>query len=73
LKDLVDVAKESAKMKAEVEKLEKYAKSIEQKLSNEEFVKKAPAGMVAAEKAKIEETAKRVERLKLNLQQISAQ
>jgi len=71
LEGLVDAAKESAKMKAEVEKLEKYAKSIEQKLSNEEFVKKAPAGMVAAEKAKIEETAKRVERLKLNLKQIS--
>ena len=71
LEDHVDTKKESSKIKGEIEKQENYIKSIEQKLSNEQFVKKAPTGMVDAEKSKIETTRKRLERLRVNLNQIS--
>jgi valyl-tRNA synthetase len=71
LENHVDLSRESSKIKSEIEKQEKYIASIEQKLLNEQFVKKAPAGMVDAEKNKIESTRKRLERLRANLSQIS--
>jgi valyl-tRNA synthetase len=47
--------------------LENYAKSLESKLSNEQFVKNAPASLVEAEKAKIRETQDRIGRITQNL------
>ena len=65
---LVDVAKEVERITKELEKAQKFLKSIEGKLSNEKFVSKAPEAVVNAEKekaakykeliAKLEESAK---------------
>jgi valyl-tRNA synthetase len=55
LEGFVDLTKEEANKRAEVERLQKYIQGLESKLSNDEFLKKAPAGMVEAEKLKLNE------------------
>jgi len=67
LEGFVDLPKEITKKKAEIEKLEKYVQSLNGKLSNEEFVKKAPAGMVEAEKLKIKESQEKIANISRNL------
>ena len=52
--ELIDVAKELARLEAELEKTRGEIARVKGKLSNEEFVKKAPEKVVNAEKAKLE-------------------
>ena len=52
LKGLIDVEKESARLNKELATLDKEIARIEGKLSNEGFVAKAPAEVIAKEKAK---------------------
>ena len=51
--DIVDIEKEKARLNAELEKVNSEILRIEKKLSNEEFVKKAPAAVVEGERAKL--------------------
>ncbi len=67
LEGYVDLNKESVKKKSEIEKLEKYIQTTQMKLSNQEFVKKAPAGMVEAEKTKIRESENKISHIRRNL------
>ena len=67
LEGYVDLNKEAVKKKTEIEKLEKYIQTTQVKLSNQEFVKKAPAGMVEAEKTKIKEAENKIYHIKRNL------
>ena len=53
LKGLIDVEKETARLRKEQEKLEKEIKRLNGKLSNEGFLSKAPEQVVAAEKEKL--------------------
>ena len=55
LKGLIDVEKETARLQKELDGLQKEIKRIEGKLSNQGFLAKAPAEVVAKEKAKGEE------------------
>lgn len=55
LKGLIDVEKESARLNKELASLDKEISRIHGKLSNEGFVAKAPAEVIAKEKAKAEE------------------
>ena len=64
---LVDVAKEIERITKELEKAQKFLKSIEGKLSNEKFVSKAPEAVVAAEKEKAAKTAALIEQLQQSL------
>jgi valyl-tRNA synthetase len=71
LGDLVDIAEETARLIKEKEKFEDELKRAQGKLSNESFVKKAPAELVEKEKEKearylrmIQEMSKRIENLK---------
>ena len=64
---LVDVAKEIERIGKELEKAQKFLKSIEGKLSNEKFVSKAPEAVVAAEKEKAAKTAALIEQLQQSL------
>lgn len=50
--DLVDLEKEMERLNKEREKLEKEIERVDKKLSNENFVKKAPEAVVNEEKAK---------------------
>ena len=65
---LVDVAKEVERIGKELEKAQKFLKSIQGKLSNEKFVSKAPEAVVAAEKEKSAKTATLIEQLEQSLQ-----
>ena len=65
---LVDVSKEIERIGKELEKAQKFLKSIEGKLSNEKFVSKAPESVVAAEKEKAAKTATLIEQLQQSLE-----
>ncbi len=54
LKGLIDVEKETARLQKEREKLQKEIGRLEKKLSNEGFLKKAPAQVVAGEREKLQ-------------------
>ncbi len=54
MSDLVDTEKERARLSAEVARLENEIRRAEAKLSNEAFVAKAPAAVVAVERDKLE-------------------
>ncbi|MFA6551187.1 MAG: class I tRNA ligase family protein [Patescibacteria group bacterium] len=54
LADLVDLEKEKARMEKRAQELNQLIKSLESKLDNEEFVKRAPKEIVEAEIAKLE-------------------
>ena len=68
LRELVDVAAELERIRKEIEKAQNGLRSVEQKLSNEKFVSRAPEAVVNAERekavkyqeliAKLEESAK---------------
>ena len=71
LTDLLDIEKETARLEGEAANLRKEIARAEGKLKNENFVKKAPANLVEAEKEKLEkfsamlrETEHRMEELK---------
>ncbi|WP_308368281.1 MULTISPECIES: valine--tRNA ligase [unclassified Microbulbifer] len=65
---LIDVEAESARLKKEIDKLEKELVRVQGKLSNPKFVDKAPAEVVAKEKDKLAEMQSAQERLKQQLQ-----
>ena len=64
---LVDVAKEIARISKELENAKKFLKSLEGKLSNEKFVSRAPETVVAAEKEKAAKTADLIAQLEQSL------
>jgi len=68
LEGLIDLAAESARQEKEVQKLEKYVQSVEGKLSNEQFASRAPAEVIAAEKAKLSEAREKAARIRKNLE-----
>ena len=60
---LVDVAKELARVSKELDKARKNLASIEGKLSNEKFVSRAPENVIAAEREKAVRAAALIEQL----------
>ena len=54
LSDLIDVAKERARLEGELVKVRGEIERIEKKLSNEGFVAKAPAAVIENERAKLD-------------------
>ncbi len=64
LKNFIDVEAEVAKMKAEMEYLEKFLKTVNGKLSNEKFVQNAPAAVVEMERKKKSDAEMKIENLK---------
>ena len=68
LKGLIDVEKENTRLNKELEGLSKEIKRIEGKLSNAGFLAKAPAEVVANEKAKGEEIGQKMLAIKKRLE-----
>lgn len=64
LEGLVDAAKERTRLEKELETTEKYVRSVESKLGNQDFIGRAPEAVVASEKMKLEEAKKKLEALK---------
>ena len=67
LEGLIDLKVEAAKQLKEKQKLEKYVQTIQSKLANDNFVKNAPAEMVNAEKAKLQETKDKIVSIENNM------
>jgi len=57
VKDLIDIDQEKKKLAKEIEKLEKDLAKINHKLTNKEFLGKAPQEIINKEKSRQEETA----------------
>ena len=55
-------------MVAEIEYLEKFLKSVNAKLSNDNFVSKAPAKVIEVEKKKQSDALTKIENLKQQIQ-----
>ncbi len=67
---LVDVAKECAKLREELQQLEKQLAVLEGRLADEKFTAKAPAHIVAAERAKAVEWTGRREALRAKVAEL---
>lgn len=63
LAGLVDKDKEKATLTKEKENLEKFAKGIEAKLGNEQFVARAPAALIEEQKKKLAETQEKLAKI----------
>jgi len=64
LEGLVDKALETEKINKELEKAEAFLSSIQNKLSNENFVRNAPPAVLEKERAKLADTSEKIEKLK---------
>ncbi len=71
LKDLIDVEKETARLKGEMAKLEKEISRLDKKLSNQGFLAKAPADVVAGEKEKLAGYQEKMDAVKARLEDLA--
>lgn len=67
LEGLIDKEKESERLNKEIERLENLIAGINQKLSNEAFVAKAPAKVIDMERKKLDDMSNSISLLKENL------
>jgi valyl-tRNA synthetase len=72
LAGMVDLAKEKARLSAEVENLSKQLDALRGRLSNEKFTAKAPPAVVEAERAKEQEWAARVSQMQQKIAELGA-
>ena len=72
LKDLIDVEKETARLNGEMAKLEKEISRLDKKLSNQGFLAKAPADVVAGEKEKLASYQEKMDAVKARLEDLAA-
>ena len=64
MNELVDIEKELARLAKEIEKAEKNIAGLKGKLSNENFVSRAPENVVAAEREKLSKAESLLQQLK---------
>ncbi len=67
LKGLLDFGEERKRLRKEINKIEKYIEISKKKLTNDDFLKKAPADVVAGVKEKVETLSSRLSKLNQNL------
>ena len=72
IEGVIDIAKETQRLKKELANVEKYAAGIEKKLGNKRFVENAPAEVVEEEKTKLSESQERRDAIQQSLQQLSS-
>ncbi len=70
LADLIDPQAEIGRLEKELDKLRKNSDSIAKKLENKNFVDRAPAEVVAKEKARLEDSNASIEKLEEQYQRI---
>ena len=66
----MDLAKEKDRLRHEIEKLEEEVLRLEKKLDNENFVNKAPAAVVDAEREKLESYRRQKEETRVSLENL---
>ncbi|MDD2293548.1 MAG: valine--tRNA ligase [Bacteroidales bacterium] len=67
----IDVGEEVEKIKAEIARYEGFLKSVSAKLSNDKFVKNAPAQVVDTERKKMSDATTKIENLQKRLEMLS--
>ncbi len=67
LSGFVDVSAETAKLQAELERLEDFLAGVRKKLSNEKFVSGAPAVVVETERKKEADTLAKIENIRTSI------
>jgi len=72
LADVIDMDQERARLKKEIEKVEVEIEKIKKKLSNENFLQKAPEEVVAEQKSRQADAEDAHEKLMLALKQLGA-
>jgi valyl-tRNA synthetase len=72
LEGLIDVTKERARLRQELEQTRKLLDGTWRRLNNEEFLEKAPAEIVEKEKIKAQQFKEKLERLEQNLTLLSS-
>jgi valyl-tRNA synthetase len=70
LAGLIDLEKEAAKLQAQYDQLAKQLELLDGRLANEKFTAKAPAELVAAERAKAEEWRAKCAQLKAKIEKL---
>ena len=70
LAGLIDLDKERDRINKEIQRFEGFKKSVESKLSNENFVSRAPAEVVQNEKNKARDAAETIEKLRIQLAEL---
>ncbi len=71
LEELIDIDEELKRLKKEYEKLTKEVERVQKKLSNEGFIKKAPAKVVEEERAKEKDYLEKREIVKKRMEELS--
>ncbi|MDZ7693072.1 MAG: class I tRNA ligase family protein [Balneolaceae bacterium] len=71
LEALIDLDKERERIEKEIDRLEGFLKSVNNKLNNEQFVKNAPEDVVQRERDKKEDTETNLEKLRGILKELS--
>jgi valyl-tRNA synthetase len=71
LKDLIDLEQERLRLEKELSKVTTFLDKTNKKLSNEDFLKRAPRNIIEREKAKKTDYQKIVEKLNKNLEEIT--
>jgi len=72
LEGVIDVKAEIERLKKEITRVEGFLSSVQRKLSNENFVKKAPKEVVKKEKEKEISVTEKLRRLKSHLQELTS-
>ncbi len=70
LEGLIDIDKELVRLQSELEKWTKEVERVEKKLSNEGFVRKAPAQVVEAEKQKQQDYMDKRDKVKARMEEL---
>ncbi|HEY1086935.1 MAG TPA: class I tRNA ligase family protein, partial [Archangium sp.] len=71
LAGIVDLAEERERLKKEIEKAEKEIAGIEGRLSKPDFVARAPAEVVAKDRARVDELKNRIQKVAENIKRIA--
>jgi len=66
LAGLIDIEKEKSRLEKEINRLEGLAKGFSTKLTNEKFLNNAPEKVVSAEREKLNNVRKNLEKIKNN-------
>ena len=72
LEGLIDLESERKRIMGQIADIEKWLRSTEAKLKNDNFIKRAPKEVVEAEKAKLSEIKVSLDKLKENLKRIES-
>ena len=72
LAGLIDLAKEAAKLQAQYDQLAKQLELLDGRLANEKFTAKAPAELVAAERAKADDWRAKCAQLRAKIRKLQA-